>query len=273
MQVHETAFVISTYRALHEEISSDPFARLWNNPQTDALVTNILGGAFKDEAVLHSLRNRFFHDSLQAFFTAEKGGTFINFGAGFSMYQYALPESVETLEIDKTEIISFKKAQTETWMAEGRLPKRKVNYVALDFNHNSSESMVEVIRPFINKSPTFILIEGVLFFLTRDTTNKLFEVFKALQKPGDQVGSVSYAPEIENTRIYGHLLHYFDSNNDTNDSFAHQTIAHEYYKTRNGYALEKHTDDFDMAQLHAPQHDINNRSSILNENLYLLQRI
>ncbi|WP_109299307.1 class I SAM-dependent methyltransferase [Aquimarina sp. AU474] len=273
MQVHETAFVVSTYRSYHENISKDIYARLWNNPATDALIPDILNSVSKHEAILHSLRNRFFHESLQSFFKENNKGCLINFGSGFSMYQFSLDNTLSTIEVDKKDIVDYKKEKVDLWTREGKLPSRDIQYASIDFNHKTTEEIVASLTPLIKKKPTFIIIEGVFFFLNRQTTNKLFEVFKELQKPGDKVGCVTYLPEVEKTDVYNRLLAYFDSNNDTNDSFSHQTIPHDYFLNINGYTLKEYTDEFDLCKKYVSDNKISNKSDILNESLFVLEKI
>ncbi|WP_103865693.1 class I SAM-dependent methyltransferase [Aquimarina sp. I32.4] len=272
MQIHETAFIVSTYRSYHEDISKDIYAKLWNNPKTELLISIILTSISKDEAILHSLRNRFFYERMSSFFTKHNGGTLINFGAGFSMYQFQMSASVSTIEIDKQDIIDYKKEHVDRWVAEGKLPHREITYTALDFNTKTAKEIITILQPLIKKRPVFILVEGVFFFLDTSTTDKLFDVFNQLQKSGDIIGSVSYLPEIEDTAVYHRLLHYFDSHNDTNDTFRHQTIPNQYYHTIDGYSLEEHKDEFELSKTYTLDYRITDKSQILNENMYLLKK-
>jgi len=273
MQIHETAFVVSTYRSHYETVSKDEYAKLWNNPATDALIPDILNSVSEYEAILHSLRNRFFYEQMNSFFQKNNGGTLINFGAGFSMYQFSFTNNVSTIEIDKKEIMDYKKEKVDRWTKEGKLPKRDIQYLAIDFNQNSIVEMVDSLRTTIKQEPTFILIEGVFFFLDRKTTNKLFNVFTALQKPGDLVGCVTYLPEVENTLVYNRLLHYFDSNNNTNDSFNHQTIPHTYFQNINNYKIKEKTDEFELSKIYVTDSGVQDKSEILNETMYVMERI
>ncbi|WP_103071942.1 class I SAM-dependent methyltransferase [Aquimarina sediminis] len=271
MQIHETAFITSMYRSYHEDISKDLYAKLWNNPKTNSLIPSILKNVSKDEAILHSLRNRFFYERVKSFFDKNDGGTFINFGSGFSMYQFQINKNVTTIEIDKKDIINYKKEKIDKWITQGKLPFRKILYTSIDFNILTEREIIKILLPLLQNKPTFILIEGVLFFLNRDTTNKLFRIFRRIQSPGDLVGSVSYLPEIETTEVYQRLLRYFNANNDVGDSFNHQTIPTSYYQNTEGYLLKEHIDEFQLSQIYTSNSAITSKSSILNENMYLLE--
>lgn len=273
MQIHETAFIISTYRSYHEEVSLDIYAKLWNNPKTEALIPSILESISTKEPLMHSLRNRFFYEQMKTFFSKNKGGTLINFGAGFSMYQFLIDLNVSTIEIDKKDSINYKKEHVDRWIKEEKLPQRGIQYLAIDFNTTTEEQILSLLQPLIKKEPTFIVLEGVLFFLDQNTTDKLFSIFKGLQNAGDIVGSVSYLPELENTEVYKRLLDYFDNHNDTNESFYHQTIAHAYYKNLKGYTLQEYTDDYQLSKIYADKSSITDKTKILNESMYLLRRV
>ncbi len=273
MEIHETAFVVSTYRSYHEDVSKDTYAKLWNNEATDALIPDILKSVSEHEAILHSLRNRFFYERMYSFFKENNGGTLINFGSGFSMYQFSFEDNVSTIEIDKKDIVDYKKEKVDAWTLEGTLPNRNIQYASIDFNTHTEEQMIAYLTPLLEKRPTFILLEGVLFFLDKKTSNKLFNVFKGLQKPGDLVGSVSYLPEIEKTEVYHRLLHYFDSHNDTNDSFMHQTTPHSFYQNIDGYTLKEFNDEFKLSKTYTPESGITDKTEVLNENMYILERI
>ncbi len=272
MQIHETAFIVSTYRSYHEDVSKDPYAKLWNNPKTEALIPSILKSISKDEAMLHSLRNRFFYERLKSFFDKNNGGTLINFGSGFSMYQFQMNSNVSTIEIDKEDIIEYKKKKIDDWIKKEKLPFREIVYTAIDFNLKSEKEIIEVLKPLVKNKPIFILIEGVLFFLNKNTISKLFSICNKLQNKGDLIGSVSYLPEIENTNVYQKLLHYFDTNNDTNDAFNHQTIPTSFYQNLIGYSLVEHIDEFELSHKYIPHHTIVNKNEILNENMYILEK-
>lgn len=272
MQIHETAFIVSTYRSLHPEVSKDPYAHLWNNAKTNGILPEILSSISEHEPFLHSIRNRFFIEKMVPFFKQHPNGTLINFGSGFSMYQFVLPETVLTIEIDKEDILQYKKEKITEWMNDGTLPKRKIEYLSMDFNAISMDEKIHEIQNLLSATPTFILLEGVLFFLNSKTTDSLFEIFRTLQKRGDLLGSVSYDPEVEATKIYQRLLQYFDKNNSTNDTFAHQTLPVSFYQNQKDYMIIKYTDEFETARHYASQYLLPEKSEVLNESLIILKK-
>ncbi|RZT00123.1 class I SAM-dependent methyltransferase [Aquimarina brevivitae] len=272
MQIHETAFIVSHYRAQFENISKDPYAKLWHNPKTAALLPDILDNVSPHEAIMHCVRNRFFFEQLHDFFKKHTKGTLINFGSGFSMYQYMLPDHVLTIEIDKESILQFKERKIVEWTQKNKLPQRTTKYISLDFNLQPQEEIVSKISSLLDNQPNFILLEGVLFFLSPATRDKIFAVFKALQKSGDLIGSVSYLPEVENTAVYQRLLDYFNANNDLNDSFMHQTTPLSFYENLKDYTILQQSSELETLATFAPTHDAPEPSECLNESLYILRK-
>lgn len=273
MEIHETAFVVSTFRANDAALSKDQYAHLWVNEATNQLIPAFTQSVSEHDPMLHCLRNRYFQDRMDAFFAKHPNGTFINFGAGFSMYPFMLPASVLSIEIDFAHTLAHKQKSLNKWTKEGQLPSRNIHFLSADFNIESAEYLVAKVKPFIQGQATFILLEGVTFFLDMPTNHKLMNVFAALQQAGDQLGVVSYLPELETAPVYRRLLDYFDANNATNDAFAHQTIPNEFYENLAGYQLIEHQDEWNMAQQFASERVDFKKEDILNENMYLLEKI
>lgn len=273
MEIHETAFVVSTFRANDAELSKDRYAHLWVNEATNQLIPAFTKSVSEHDPMLHCLRNRYFQDRMDAFFSKHPNGTFINFGAGFSMYPFMLPASVLTIEIDFVHTVTHKQERLTAWTEKGKLPPRNIQFLSADFNTESQEGLVNKVKPLLHGQPSFILFEGVTFFLNMPTNRKLMEVFADLQLAGDQLGVVSYLPELENAPVYHRLLDYFDANNDTNDAFAHQTIPTEFYENLAGYQLIEHEDEWNIARRFAAKRVDFKKEDILNEHLYLLERV
>jgi len=157
MKIHETAFITSTYRSSYKDISKDIYAHLWNNSTTDTLILQILENISKHEPLLHCLRNRFFYERIKVFFSNNTNGIFINFGAGFSMYQFIMNETISTIEIDKTDIIEHKKEKVDFWVKKRKLPKRNVAYISMDLTSCTEQEILQSLQPIIKKQPTFIV--------------------------------------------------------------------------------------------------------------------
>ncbi len=264
--IHETAFMTSIYREKHQDISKDPYAYLWSHPKTEVWIRNIAKEVSPYEAVLHSLRNRYFLETIKHLFLSDKIKVLINFGAGFSMYPYALPEGLIHIEIDQPNVISYKKEKVSIWETDKTVPKRNIHYIATDFNTAYEEQLLSKIEAIQKNMPSFILIEGVLFFLSRKDTDRLFHFFSHLQQTGGYVGSVSFQDTIETTPAFNRLLDFF---NRRLQGFSYQTIPDTYYKNLKSYRLIDHQDAHSLQSTYATSQKI--PKDILNEHMYLLQ--
>ena len=173
IEIHETAFVTSTFRSLNKVLSKDVYAQLWNNPRTDALVEKYLNQVCVEEVSAHCLRNRFFLEEIERL----KPDVVINFGCGFSMYPFLLDENIINIEIDKEEVINYKKSRIGEFIKAGKLPERTIHFVGVDFSEDYVEKLLKTIKSIKKDKTSFVLIEGVLFFLSRKDTKKICDFF------------------------------------------------------------------------------------------------
>jgi O-methyltransferase involved in polyketide biosynthesis len=273
MKIHETAFVTCANRSSDEKLSGDPYAKLWSNKTTEKWVQSVIEEVSPYEPFLHCLRNRFFLVSIQKFFTKNPRGVLVNMGAGFSMYPFVISSNIECLDIDQQDVISYKKSQCDNWIKDGFLPMREIEYMNLDFRMEDHSCFIQQVIKWIAGRPSFIILEGVLYFLSENVTNRLFTTFKEIQNPGDILGCVSFLPESKDTDVQIRLDDFFDRNNFTQDSFSHQLLSNESYESRDGYRVVDHKDYCDLSKLFTSERQIEDRFSILNENMYLLKRI
>lgn len=272
IKIHETAFMTSTYRSRDEGLSKDIYAKLWNNPRTEKWVKDYLAAVSKDEVFTHCLRNRYFYETIKRLFEQGKIEYLINFGCGFSMYPFLLNENLIHIEIDKKDIIDYKRARIENWTKQGQLPNRKIHYVTQDFN-TENEVFIDQINAVTRQKKSFILTEGVLFFLGKSDVDRLMKTFRTVQPNGGFVGSVSFIPEIENTQPFRSLIDFFEKELEKNKQFNYQTLPTKYYGNLEGYMLIEHEDYLSTSVKYAPERALKNENEFLNEHLYLLKRI
>ncbi len=271
IEIHETAFMTSMFRAMNVSLSKDSYSKLWNNRKTKAWVTDYLKEVSEEEISTHCVRNRFFLDKIQQLFKEHNIEILINFGAGFSMYPFLLNASLEHIEIDKSDIIEHKKNRISNWMKVGELPKRKIHFLGADFEENYEEELYTKIQTIKNNKKSFVLIEGVLFFLHRDKAEKLFDFFNNIQNKGDYLGSVSFSHSIKETNAFSRLLHFFNARISKTTKEDYLTLQTNFYKEKLAYKIKEHKDYFTYSK--EVNHSVNKRETdILNENFYLLEK-
>lgn len=269
--IHETAFVTSHFRAGNEPVSRDPYAHLWPGPMTIDHAEKYVNSVSQYEPIAHCLRNRFFLEALERLNRDEGINTLLNFGCGFSMYPYLLPDTMEFYEVDKSEVLGYKEARIKAWQEAGKLPLRTVNYLAFDFIRDDYAEIMHWLSPKIGGDKSIILLEGVLFFLNRKICDKLFNLFEKLQVPGSYTGSVSFRTSLVNSSVFKRLIDYVNQGLSTEGEFEFFTVDDAYYQNLKGYEVDLHKDSHSLAREYIP-HVRWEKEKVLNEQMYLLKR-
>jgi len=269
--IHETAFVTSAFRAGNENLSRDMYAKLWPNKKTDEHAARYTNAVSKYEPFAHCLRNRYFFEEIKKLFFAKKIEVLINFGCGFSMYPFLLNEGIVHIEIDMPDVVAYKKNKVQEWQLNGKLPQREIHYIASDFNDEDFADLLLKVKSIKKGRPSFILIEGVLFFIGGSDTHRLFFLFDAIQEEGEFIGSVSFRKALEKTEVFQKLINFVEGNLEKNRQFNFQTINDEYYRNLDNYELTDHQDTLGLAAAYAPE-ITPNREDVLVEHMYILKK-
>lgn len=271
LEIHETAFMTAIFRSRNEALSRDHFAKLWGNKRVEKWVNTYLKEVPSDEVSAHCLRNRYFLDKIKELIKEKDLEVVINFGCGFSMYPFLLDEKIINIEIDKPEIIRYKKSKINAWQNSAVLPPRTIHFIGVDFSKDYRERLLLEINSIKKDKACLVLIEGVLFFLSKDEIDKLFDFFSLLQKEGDFIGSASFQETIKETPVYKTLLNFIDGRVSKKDDSEYQTLEDEYYRERKDYNLIDHQDYFSLSKKYGNKTELG-KEYILNENFYLLEK-
>ena len=271
IQIHETAFFTSSFRAFNEALSGDKYAKLWLNPKTDAWIQEYLTEVSSEETYTHCLRNRFFLETIKDLAASKQIEVLINFGSGFSMYPFLLDASLIHIEIDEHEIVNYKASKIEEWQNEKKLPKRDLLFVGVDFSEDYKTKLLEQIQQIKGDKPCFILIEGVLFFLDKAETDGLFSFFNLIQTDGDYVGSASFQDDLKSSTAFKKLLRFLNKKVSKTSESDYLTLQDSYYKSLPDYNLIDHQDYFSLSKTY--NNTIHLKPDlILNEHFYVLKK-
>ncbi len=271
IQIHDTAFMTSSYRSSNENLSRDIYAQLWNNQKTDDWIRDLMKEVSPFEPLLHCLRNRFFLDRIEQLWKQREIEILINFGCGFSMYPYLLDSRLQHIEIDTEEIIRYKKKKTVLWESKNLLPERDIHYISTNFKMLNISSLTDQILSLIGDKPSFILLEGVIFFLEPEEINQLFFLFDTIQKEKGLIGSVSFLPEEQEKMVFKNLIQFFQNKIDPN--FNYQLIKDSFYLGLKNYDLIEKQNYMGLSKLYEGASEMElTEQTILNEQLYLLKK-
>ena len=273
LEVQETAFVISIFRASNEKLSKDIFAKMWHNLQSELLSKNLINNVSKYEPHTHCLRNRYFYETIKGLIEKNEIEVLINFGCGFSMYPFLLDKNLIYIEIDKPDVIENKREIVKLRQSENVLPERNIHFISSNFDSGYETKLLTDIMKIKKDKPSFILLEGVLFFLTKQEAKTTFNLFDNIQNKGDFIGSVSYQKEMENSLVFKKLLSLFKSNLTLGQHFNYLTISDDFYHDQKNYKLIDYQDYYSLSKVLSPENVIEPQEDILNESMYLLQKI
>jgi hypothetical protein len=148
----------------------------------------------------------------------------------------------------------------------------KVHYINADFSESNFISLHDEIVALKGNKSSMILIKGVLFFLTKQQTNRLFHLFNELHHIGDLIGSVSFPNTLVSTAAFQRLINFFGKHISAEETFQYQTIEDEFYQNMPNHTLVDHQDFFSVAQVYCPEYGKVDANEILNEHMYLLRK-
>ena len=273
LEVQETAFVISIFRASNEQLSKDIFAKMWHNSQSEILSKNLINNVSKYEPITHCLRNRYFYETIKGLIEKNKIEVLINFGCGFSMYPFLLDKNLTYIEIDKPDVIEHKKEIVKIRQSENVLPERNIHFISSDFESGYETKLLTEILKIKKDKPSFILLEGVLFFLTKQEAKITFNLFNNIQAKGDFIGSVSYQKKMEYSPAFKKLLALFKRNLTLGQHFNYLTLSDDFYHDQKNYSLVDYQNYYSLSKVFSPKNAIDPQEDILNESMYLLQKM
>jgi len=191
-----TAFVVNYSRARLPEISHDPYAYLWVTPEAIALWDELARQVYPNDDLNLSLRNRFYLDLMERYRKENPGAAIIVLASGFTNYPFLLSGEGPVLEIDLPHILHYKRQQLSQWIQQQKVPDRQVIYEPADLNSKADRERVKnSIRKIIGNHPSLITLEGLTYYLNKNTLDDLFTIFREVQSPGSLVAMDYWKPE------------------------------------------------------------------------------
>jgi len=140
------------------------------------------------------LRNRYYLSLMERFAAEDPensegpGASIINIAAGFTMYPYLLPESCRFLEVDYPKVVAFKAEKTAAWRAQGTLPERDVAYFGFDLSTDVRDHALDAaMRDWLGGRKGFALMEGLTYYLPRESLDRLFAALAEILPAGSLV--------------------------------------------------------------------------------------
>jgi O-methyltransferase involved in polyketide biosynthesis len=194
--ISESAFLVNESRARRVKLSKDRFASLWVDDSTRRLWEAFTSEVYPHDAVELGLRNRFFLERLSSFVESSPEPAFVNIGAGFTSYPFLLKRPIACMEVDYPHVIEFKDSRVKRWTSEGLLPARDVKYVPCDLTVGADRKKLALaLEETISDRPSFLLMEGLTYYLSKGLFEELLEIFRGVQTPGSAMAFDYWRPE------------------------------------------------------------------------------
>ncbi len=207
-----TAFVVNVSRSEKVMLSKDIYSKLWITDESRKLYDELKVQVYGDDDLFISARHRFFYEKQKEFIKTHKNPVIINVGSGFTNYPYLLEGNFEYVEIDLENIIYYKKERVEKFVQEALMPYRDVYYYPIDLRNVIDR---EYLRSKLNgaiasSSRSMIIMEGLTFFLDKDTLDFLFKLLGSLQKKGSEIVFDFWKPDAMDYPVLQKLRAYLE---------------------------------------------------------------
>lgn len=276
-RISDTAFLVNESRARRVDVSLDVFARHWVVPERREAVSR-LWDDFAAEVYPHddlelSIRNRFFLERLHDFVASTENPALINVGAGFSSYPFLLESPVDSVELDLPAVIELKGRRLGELMEQGLLPDRPVELVAMDLEReDDTEVLAGVLARHAQGRPSFVLVEGVTYYLTSRSLHRLLALARKMQELGSVLAFDFWRPDIVRHPVFQRLRSFFFRR------FSFQVddymlLDEEFIHGVEGYRVETITSAAEQEELYAGTRVLGgDPSAILEENYAILRR-
>ncbi|MEM8673207.1 MAG: class I SAM-dependent methyltransferase [Cyanobacteria bacterium P01_G01_bin.67] len=271
--IHDSALIVNAFRARKADISGDRFADLWLSQDTQVWASQYTQQVGLTEVLVHALRHRFFLESVRAFLKKTPDGVFINIGAGFTNYPYLIPQEVSCCEIDTPVNLIFKKETLARLVRQGYLPERTIEFIPVnDLNKIPTlETLMKTLKKWLNGQPSFVLCEGLFFYLKIEAISFLYQQLSSVQQKGDIVASNSFRPEETKKIMFQKLIKYCRTEYKKKN-FIPTNLPTKFYEQQPLYSLLSHENYYRLSEKFAPGEKLENPESVLEEDVYLLER-
>jgi O-methyltransferase involved in polyketide biosynthesis len=272
--VHDSALIVNAFRARKVHISADRFAALWVSEENENWANKYAGQVGSTEVLVHALRHRFFLECLKQFLDKAPDGVFINIGAGFTNYPYQISSQIPCSEVGTKVNIGFKKQKLAEFELKGDLPARIIKFITVnDLNNLAEISDLElVLKEWIDDRSSFVLFEGVFFYLKIEAIKYFYTMLASLQHRGDIVASTSFRPEECNKLMFQRLVAYCRSDYKMKD-FIPTTVPTIFYCQKQDYLLVNHKNYYCLCRKFALEEQLGSPEQVLEEDSYVLERL
>jgi O-methyltransferase involved in polyketide biosynthesis len=270
--ISESALLVNESRARNVSLSRDRFAHLWVGESTRALWEAFSREVYPHDAIELGARNRFFLESLAAFTDSVADPVFVNVGAGFTSYPFLLERPCTCIEIDYEHVVAVKRRKIEAWRREEILPARNIEFMAADLARDEDlRRLEEQLASRFAGSPSFILMEGLTYYLAPAGMETLLEIFRKLQTTGSLLAFDFWTPDTREHPTFDRLRRFFS------ERFGHRESHYNLFdidrvRAIRGYDPVAHTNVQELERRFLGTTVLQHYDEILPEHYVILKR-
>lgn len=237
-----TAFLVNESRARMVEVSHDVYAHLWVTEETRKLWDDFAKHVYPHDDLELSIRNRYYLEHLKRFLSAHAGAVFVNIAAGFTSYPFLIDIPFQAIEVDLKHVMDFKAQKIKAWQRAGALPRREVEFFPADLRAEGDlENLKRMFFRKIKEKPSFILLEGISYYLEMPLLQKILSLCRGTQEGGSVLGIEFWRPEIAAHPVFLKLKEYFRDHFGYGDR-EYNLLAPDFFRAVEGYEILELTD-------------------------------
>lgn len=271
--VSGTAFVVNYSRARMVDISKDIYAELWVTPESMKLWKSLSDHVYPNDDLNLCVRNRFFLDNIEKFINENINPVFLGLASGFDNYPFLVSSDCKFLEFDLPNIIEYKKQKVSQWMKEGKLPFRDVEYIPVDLNDESQRLMMrETMKRAAGNHPTFVTMEGVTYYLQKDTLNSIFSMLKEIQCEGSKIAFDYWKPDAMEYPVMKKLKDFLKTEFGS-DGQDWNLFDEEYIRGISGYIIQQSIEIAGLELKYAESRKFQGKDDKIPGNYCVIQRV
>jgi O-methyltransferase involved in polyketide biosynthesis len=194
-----TALLTAAARARHPVLSGDRYAAAWVAPhaaQVEELRREYAREVCAGEDAGLAVRCRFFLHALREMAAEHPALAYVGLGAGFTSYPLLTTRPVRALEVDLAPVMALKRARLAELAALGAAPRRRVAMRAADLARPTDRAgLRRRLARALSGRPSFVLLEGVSYYLPRPALHDLLDAIRAAQAPGSRLAFDYWGPD------------------------------------------------------------------------------
>lgn len=269
--ISDSAFLVNESRSRRVDISKDIYASLWINESSNKLWNDFYAEVYTFDDIQLSLRNRFFLEQIKSFINKSSNPVFVNIGAGFTSYPFLVSKDCKFIEVDLPNIIEYKRGKIKQFIENGEIPNRDITFLSADIcNKIDLIKLKESLIPLLDCNPSFVLFEGISYFLNRQNLCHLFNILSEVQTSNSILAFDFWKQESADHLVLKKLMRFF-SDRFGFDNKQYNLMDLDFVQNIKGYVLVESTDIQELEKIYTEDNFLSDYNKIIPEYYVILK--